>query len=1013
MTPQFVVDVSAARTTYRNRDAHGSIDELVAAIRQAATYKSSVIWIFFVVAIAAVFAFAIRPWLCIAVAIIGVVVLAQSHARAALRRRVAVVYHLDSAAGRAYHSLTNGVGWLGSSHSVWRVNGWSGRGLVRITRGVPYVLTNIGVPSIVSGNETLLFFPDALIVRDHASNFIDVPYSSVRVKCETTRVSESQPPADSRQVGRTWLHTNKDGGPDRRRSPNPSIAIVEYAQVELSWRGTSHELLISNVEAAQHFVDAMRTLTPSPTPEVNVPIPTSQREPTPPTDLERALQASIDRRRRLDELEQQALATVTRITTRQSEEPTVRMPAKADWITPGATAAVHGYATGDLVYVGSRLPALNGDAVESSLINPDLPIDPQHANSAGGGIDYWPSYSEISAASRTAYLQWLGGGRKDPQVFIGYVFVFFYGLERRVYELIKHRGTGTDEALAIARELARLLELHARRSHSFAAYGDALLDLLASIEPRAQSIPRHEPIRPGYGVPMRLKIALGERVAAGKPIPGALALDWVRSTYFLTTPATRCANEFELLFHVRYAKQFGDGMLIKPNKTFVDVAYRPASSALDVLIIKRPDLPDVTQLERPMAKLIELTRECSSALDPFSRFLGKNANARDSLAAFALLPDELVEATPSTDAKSLSSLVASRLGADGWAHLGAAELLQYVRLAKADKVSKNEAMLLAQALERIGYGIEPDVRLGGPVFDLDGPVVVFRRHADCPSVASQEYSAATLLIRLAAIVSAADDAVSEIERKLLERHIEERLQLTPGERQRLAAHLTWLIDADLGMTGLKRRIESLPTHARRSIGTLLVDVAATDGQVDAREMKILEKLYSLLELPSADLYRDVHSAHAIDDEPIVVDQPESVPKGFAIPPKPSPVATTAAGLDMSRVRLKIAETREVSALLSSIFVEEEASPVTAPAADPLAGTIGSLDTAHSELLRRLAERESWPRDEVERIAAELSLLPDGALETINDYAYATLDQPFWEDDDPLAINSNAAMELTR
>jgi uncharacterized tellurite resistance protein B-like protein len=258
--------------------------------------------------------------------------------------------------------------------------------------------------------------------------------------------------------------------------------------------------------------------------------------------------------------------------------------------------------------------------------------------------------------------------------------------------------------------------------------------------------------------------------------------------------------------------------------------------------------------------------------------------------------------------------------------------------------------------------------------------------------------------------------VSQVERDLLERHINERLQLTAGERQRLSAHLAWLIEANLGMTGLKRRFESVPQQARRAIATLLVDVAATDGQVDAREMKILEKLYALLGLPAADLYRDVHSAHAeVDDsgdEPVVVDQPATAPKGFAIPPKPAPAATTAAGLDMSRVRLKIAETREVSALLSSIFVEEEAPPPPAPAT-PQAGAIGTLDAAHSELLRRLAARESWPREEVEQLAAELSLLPDGALETINDYAYATLDQPFWEDDDPLAINSNAAMELTR
>jgi uncharacterized tellurite resistance protein B-like protein len=267
-------------------------------------------------------------------------------------------------------------------------------------------------------------------------------------------------------------------------------------------------------------------------------------------------------------------------------------------------------------------------------------------------------------------------------------------------------------------------------------------------------------------------------------------------------------------------------------------------------------------------------------------------------------------------------------------------------------------------------------------------------------------------MRLGTVVSAADDDVSDEERRLLERHIADTLQLSAGERQRLHAHLAWLLETNPGTAGLKKRLAALSRDARQHIGQLLVSIATTDGHVDPREMKILEKIYDLLELDEGALYRDVHAAQSIDDEPIVVDAPADGPQGFAIPPKVTPAATTASGLDMSRVRLKIAETRQVSALLGSIFAEDEAPPPAAPVVVE-SGTIGTLDAAHSELLRRLAERESWPRDEVERLAGELLLLPDGALETINDYAYATADEPFWEDDDPLAINSKVAMELIR
>ena len=716
--------------------------------------------------------------------------------------------------------------------------------------------------------------------------------------------------------------------------------------------------------------------------------------PAAPTELERALQASIDRKSLLQELERRALAVVAR---REAGQP-------GRWLPQGSSATVHGFATGPFVYIGNTLPALNGYDDDPALIDPALPVDPVHANAAGAGMTYWPSYRRISSASRRAFLAWLAGGRTDPRANIGHVFIFFYGLERRIYETIRGRGSGGDEVLAIGREVARLLDVYAGTSSSFASYGASLLDLIATIEPRARPLCRPTP--GGFGPSHALRLALGELSLAGKPIPAARALEWVRSSWSLNTPATRCASEFELLFHVRYAKRFGDGMVVKPNKTPLSLTYHPASSGLAPLPVRQLGIPDITRLSRPFDKLVTLADECTNALDAFSRFLGKKPEGRDSLAAFALLPAELVEGTPSPDATSIAALVRARIDDDGQAHLASAELLRYVHLARSDKVSKNEAMLLAQALEKLGYGIEPDVRVGGPVYDAGGRVVVFRRLPDCPSTTSDEYATATLCMRLGAIVSAADDEVSRAERALLRNHISETLQLSEGERQRLAAHLAWLLAAKPGTNGLKKLLATLTTDKRHHLGQLLITVAASDGHVDPREMKTLEKLYALIGLEPRDLYSDIHAALAADDAPVPVARPAPASTAFAIPPKPA----ARSGIDMDRVRLKIAETRDVSTLLSGIFVEEEAPAAVAPAIVQ-ANTIGSLDAAHSELLRRLAGRERWARAEIELLAAELSLLTDGALETINDYAYAAAAGAFWEDGDPLLINLNVAREL--
>jgi TerB N-terminal domain len=90
-------------------------------------------------------------------------------------------------------------------------------------------------------------------------------------------------------------------------------------------------------------------------------------------------------------------------------------------------------------------------------------------------MGYWPSYSEISSGARRAYLNWLAGGRRDPEADIGFVFLFFYGLERRaIIDGAKDEPAQADWPV-IAAELRRLLSIYGEKSHSFRRYaGEAL-----------------------------------------------------------------------------------------------------------------------------------------------------------------------------------------------------------------------------------------------------------------------------------------------------------------------------------------------------------------------------------------------------------------------------------------------------------------------------------------------------------------------------------------------------------
>ena len=115
---------------------------------------------------------------------------------------------------------------------------------------------------------------------------------------------------------------------------------------------------------------------------------------------------------------------------RSSRTRSERAPA---WIPPGEPLMVQGRRLTDgIVYVGSGLRGISQYVgAEPALIDPQLRVDDRFPDVHGHDMSYWPSYSEMTPASRAAYLDWLAEGRPGG-AYIGYVFLFFYGIERRL-----------------------------------------------------------------------------------------------------------------------------------------------------------------------------------------------------------------------------------------------------------------------------------------------------------------------------------------------------------------------------------------------------------------------------------------------------------------------------------------------------------------------------------------------------------------------------------------------------
>jgi uncharacterized tellurite resistance protein B-like protein len=337
------------------------------------------------------------------------------------------------------------------------------------------------------------------------------------------------------------------------------------------------------------------------------------------------------------------------------------------------------------------------------------------------------------------------------------------------------------------------------------------------------------------------------------------------------------------------------------------------------------------------------------------------------------------------------------------ARLDVAALLTWYSGSGTLRLTPTETAKLLTFLERLDYGVEPDVRYNGPAIAAGQPAILFRLDGSA-NKASGALSGARVVAELAAAVALADGTVSDEEWKHLDDSIR-RFPLAKAEQQRLTAYLRWLEAARPGMSGLAKRIEAVPKEQRTALGDLLVTVAGADGYAAPAEVDVLKRAFRLIGLDEAAVYSSIHSLGAGPATDPVTVRPAGPTKRYVIPGpaagKPQTPSDTFT-LDMAIVSAKLRDTERVAWLLGRVFAEQEQEP----AFESVAG----LDDVHSHLLLALSKQAVWPRADYLALAKQYGLLPEGALETINDAAYERAGAPVLEDGDPITVDATVLKE---
>lgn len=686
----------------------------------------------------------------------------------------------------------------------------------------------------------------------------------------------------------------------------------------------------------------------------------------------------------------------------------------AQWVPPGRPLAIAGLTVpGGMVYVASSLGWEDPLHDDPSVVDLSLPVA-RSAPTNATPLGYWPSYRHISAEARRHYLEWLEGGRMSP-VDIGYVFVFFYGLERRILVDLRDNAALREEYPLLRQELVRLVSEYGGSSGSFTGYATGLLnfaDLTCGNADLSDYRPEDEERQ--WCCPDRLKYGLGALVAQQQPIPWNWALGWYlcspQEGCRLRTPAVRCRDEFRQLFAVRYAERFGAGLQLKPNKTKLSMSYHSASSALRSFAADCRGLSDVTALSAPLKKVDAVVQACTDELDAYSRHLGRDRRGEGSLPALSLLPQEILVGHQGAEFAAFRNWTDGLLREKDSAVLRAQDIIaKYAcTVAPGEKLARKDMDGLTLLLAKCDLGVEPDPRFGGVRIGPEDPVVLFRTSHSASDSPSADYLVAQLAVHLFWLVASSDGTISRGEHDRLAHFLKGQSRLAGDEQARIRAHIRWIANARPGTSGLKKRIQALSAEQKHHLGQFLVSVALAEGGASPDEVKALSRIYDLLELDENQLHRDIHSqaTATAPTDPVLVRQGRQGPGGVPIPAPPEPAGVI---LDLELVERRERETAQVVRLLEGIFGEEE--PI-APAEElSLEECVEGLDRAHSALVRELCGRQSVSRDEWTALAEKHSLLPDGALDTINECALDISGECVCEGDETVAINEQVLKEL--
>lgn len=667
---------------------------------------------------------------------------------------------------------------------------------------------------------------------------------------------------------------------------------------------------------------------------------------------------------------------------------------------------------------------------EASCIQLNLPIG-NPVDELKGSLGYWPKYLSINPDQRATYLDWLSKGRSQEISDIGYVFLFFYGLEYRA--LIEK-----EDIPVIIKEVNDLL----KKFPDSGSLNTYLTSFLAYVAAQQISNITDENFSQFFSNLSNLTydqvlVLLAWYIKQNKPITWEIAYSLAKMTP--ETPKSviikKLPREFKQLFETKFKLNYPNGMEIEPSVRNYKFEYRPASPSLlpyyqNYLKNKRIESVEISN---PLGKksqfknIFSIWTETIEELKPASRKVS-NETQNLSAKAYEALPASLKQDIDHPEKTKWNQVITEYNTEENGIIIPIYALATLINMEKRDRLTPTQSKLLFSIAQDVGYIIIPDPRITGKPFLWDELITVYPL-PDKKNSTSELYPSIAFILELGMSIALADKTISQEEMEHLDRFIFGSFKLSPLDIECLKQYQQILIQTPPSLERLGTRLkEHLTDNNKLIVAEYLRDMAMADGILHSNEYKALNKIYKSMGLKKDNiqvLFPSELTSYP-SEQPIQIIQSSSTRIGEVIKVPTSVEPTFILNRDL--IEKKISDSNLIKEIISEMN-EKEIAEISENIVEPLIvsdKTISSkpnplviqeksskesligLHSKYAVFLKEILLKNEFSKPQLQKISQNYGFMLGGAIEDINTWSEEKYgDILFYEiEDTVISINSD-------